>query len=226
MHPKGICSPGGSLARTVIFAMVLGMAGVAHADDSFETKAQCAQRIGSIEGLVWTFTASCDDGDDTEQRQCRKVRDARAAELAGATLLVEGDKKAFEVGAWNAQKKSVPVTLASCVRCAGVEVDGTTYAVVATNGGKLHDNGKQFPDEAAAKAFAKTVANARVQLLVKVPAKPKTQAGGKPAIALDVVGYRVIVPCDGSVVLASPASGPVDADKKQCAAPEPAPKKK
>jgi hypothetical protein len=168
MHPKGICSPGGSLARTLIFAMVLGMAGVAHADDSFETKAQGAQRIGSIEGLVWTFTASCDDGDDTEQRQCRKVRDARAAELAGATLLVEGDKK----------------------------------------------------------AFAKTVANARVQLLVKVPAKPKTQAGGKPAIALDVVGYRVIVPCDGSVVLASPASGPVDADKKQCAAPEPAPKKK
>ncbi len=222
--------------RSLVLVMML--AGVAHADDTFEARAQGAQRIGSIEGLVWTFTASCDDGDDTQQRQCRKVRDQRAAELAGATLLVEGDKKAFEVGAWNAQKKSVPVTLASCVRCSGVEVDGKTYAVVATSGGKLHDNGKQFPDEAAAKAFAKTVANARVQLLVKVPpkgtsspggsgapAKPKTQAGGKPAIALDVIGYRVVVPCDGSVVLASPASGPVEADKKQCAAPEPAPPK-
>jgi hypothetical protein len=200
------------------------LAGVAHADDTFEAKAQGAQRIGRVEGLVWAFTASCDEGDDTQQRQCRKVRDARAAELAGATLLVEGDKKAFEVGAWSAQKKSVPITLASCVRCAGVEVDGKTYAVVATKDGKLHDNGKQFADEAAAKAFAKSVANARVQLLVKVPAKPKTTAGGKPAIALDIIGYRVVAPCDGSVVLASPASGPVEADKKQCAAAD-APKK-
>jgi hypothetical protein len=202
----------------------------AHADDTFEAKATGAQRLNRIEGLVWAFTASCDAGDDTQQRQCRRVRDTRAAELAGATLLVDADKDAFDVGAWSAQKKSVPMTLSSCIRCAGVEIDGKTYFVIAAKegaqaprlkGGKLetgllHDNAKPLPDEAAAKAFAKAVGNSRVQLLVKVPAKPKTVVDGKPVVALDLVGYRVFSPCDGSVVIASPASGPAEADKKQC----------
>lgn len=207
----------------------------AFADDTFEAKATGAQRIGRIENLVWAFIAPCDAGDDTQQRQCRRVRDTRAAELAGATLLVDADKDAFDVGAWNAQKKSVPITLSSCIRCAGVEIDGKTHFVVAAKdgqlgalgaklkGGKLetaavHDNARPFPDEAAAKAFAKSVSNSRVQMIVKVPAKPKTTIDGKPVIALDLVGYRVYSPCDGSVVLASPQSGAAEPDKKQCGA--------
>jgi hypothetical protein len=198
--------------------LAIGVATPALADDTFEAKASGAQRLGRVENLVWAFTAPCDAGDDTQQRQCRKVRDTRVAELAGATLLVDADKDAFDVGAWNAQKKSVALTLKSCIRCAGVELDGKTYVVAGAGEPKLYDNAKQFPDEAAAKAFTKAIANARVQLIVKVPAKPKTAIGGKPAITLDVLGYRVISPCDGSVVLASPKSGPVEADRKQCAA--------
>jgi hypothetical protein len=203
-------------ALTIVwFGLVLG--GVAHAEDTFDAKAAGAQRLGRVENLVWAFTAPCDGGDDTQQRQCRKVRDTRAAELAGATLLVDADKDAFDVGAWSAQKKSVALTLSACIRCAGVDVDGKTYSVRGAGDAKLYDNAKQFPDEAAAKAFTKAVANARVQLLVKVPAKPKAVVGGKPAIQLDVLGYRVFVPCDGSVVIASPKSATLDADKKQCA---------
>jgi hypothetical protein len=214
-----------------LIVLPLLLAATAHADDTFEAKASGAQKLGRIEGLVWAFTSPCENGDDTQQRQCRRVRDARAAELAGATLIVDADKDAFTVGAWSAQKKSLPLTLASCIRCTGVEVDGKTFFVFAAKegnaapklaGGKLqtgllYDNAKQFADEAAAKAFATSLGNARVQLIVKVPAKPRIAVDGKSAIALDLVGYRVVSPCDGSVVLASPASGPVEADKKQCA---------
>ncbi|HEY5948369.1 MAG TPA: hypothetical protein VIV40_22890 [Kofleriaceae bacterium] len=212
----------------VLGALVLAVP--AHADDTFEAKATGAQQLGRVESLVWAFTTPCDSGDDTQQRQCRRVRDTRAAELAGATLLVDADKDAFDVGAWSPQKKSVPMTLSSCIRCSGVEIDGKTYYVVTSRdggaapklkGGKLetallHDNARQFADEAAAKAFAKSVSNARVQLLVKVPAKPKTVVDGKPVVVLDLIGYRVFSPCDGSIVFANPKSGPAEADKKQC----------
>lgn len=218
--------------RALLVIVPLLAAAPAHADDTFEAKAQGAQRLGRVENLVWAFTAPCDGGDDTQQRQCRHVRDVRASELAGATLLVDADKDAFDVGAWSAQKKSVPVALSSCIRCAGVEVDGKTYFVIATRDGGaaprlksgkletglLHDNARQFPDEGSAKAYAKSVSNARVQFLVKVPAKPKTVVDGKPVITLDLVGYRVVSPCDGSVVIASPKSGAVEPDKKQCGA--------
>ena len=216
--------------RALALLPFLLAAAPAFADDTFEAQAAGAQRLGRVESLVWAFTAPCDAGNDTQQRQCRRVRDARAAELGGATLLVEADKDAFGVGAWSPQKKSMPLSVSGCIRCAGVELEGTTYFVVAGKGGTagarlhgdklttaaLHDNAKQFADEAAAKAFAKATSNARVQLIVKVPAKPRTTVAGKPVIALDLVGYRVVSPCDGSVVIASPASGPVAPDTKQC----------
>jgi hypothetical protein len=208
------------------------VAAPALAEDSFETAAAGAQRIARIESVVWAFTAPCDTGDDTQQRQCRKVRDSRAAELAGATLLVDADREAFEVGAWSAQKKSVALKLSACIRCAGVEIDGKTYFVVASKAGnpaptlsggklevgRLHDNARQFPDETTAKAYAASLASARVQLLVKVPPKPVTTVDGKPVLALDFVGHRVFTPCSGTVVFASPQSGSLEPDKKQCVA--------
>jgi hypothetical protein len=216
--------------RALFIILPLVVAAPVRADDTFEAKASGAQRISRIENVVWALTARCDAGDDTQQRQCRRVRDTRAAELAGATLLVDADQDAFDVGAFSAQKKSVPLKLSACIRCAGVELDGKTYFVVAAKDGSigaklkggrldavaLHDNAKQVSDENAAKAFAKSVANARVQMLVKVPAKPKTTIDGKPVLALDLVGYRVYSPCDGSVVLASPKSSAASPDKKQC----------
>ena len=215
--------------RALIILPFLAVAAPAHADDTFEAKAQNAVRINRVESLVWAFTAPCDAGDDTQQRQCRTVRNTRAAQLAGSTLMIDADKDAFDAGAWSAQKKSLPLTLSGCIRCTGVEIDGKTFYVVTDKdltspkfeGGKfktapMADSAKQVADEASAKTFARSVSNARVQLLVKVPAKPLTTIDGKQVVALDLVGYRVFAPCDGSIVLASPQSGPAEADKKQC----------
>ncbi len=221
----------------LILCVVAGASQIARADETFETKAGSALRIHRIENVVWALTAACDKGDDTEQRQCRKVRDTRVAELSGTTLLLDADNDAFDVGAWNAAKKSVPITLSACIRCAGVELEGKTWFLTGAgpkfDGGKLktallYDNAKAFNDEDSAKAFAKQVAAAKVQFVVKIPAKPKWTVEGKPGLSFDVVGYRVFDPCDGSIVGASPPSGPVEADKKTCApaaaAPAEAPK--
>lgn len=216
--------------KAVIAAIVL-VAASAHADDSFEAKAQGAQRVKRIENVVWTLTATCDKGDDTENRQCRHVRDTRAAQLAGATLLVDGDADAFDVGAFDAKKKSVALSLSSCIRCSGVEIDGKTWYLAGagappTFAGKdakmktqpLFDNARTFSDESAAKAWTKAIGNTKVQLLVKVPAKPAWTADGRSGLTLDIVGFRVVSPCDGTVVIANPPSGPAQPDKLACRA--------
>ena len=196
-----------------LIAAVLLVAATAHADDTFEAKAQGATRVKRIENVVWTLTATCDKGDDTENRQCKHVRDTRAAELAGATLLVDGDADAFDVAAYDAKKKSIALSLKPCVRCAGVDVDGKAW-VVTGGTGTLYDNAKTFSDASAAKAWVKAIGNVHVQFLVKLPAKP---VEGK-TVKVDVVGYRVVSPCDGTVVVANPPSGAAEPDKLACRA--------
>lgn len=211
--------------RTLLIVGLL--ARVAAADDTFEGKTVDAKYVKHLEDVVWPLTAACDQGDDTQQRQCRHVRDTRAQALIGATLLVDGDLDAWTAGTWNPQRKSVEVQLTACIRCAGIEIDGKTWYVVGTGtqprfeGGKLrppvlHDATRAFSDEAAAKAWEKQIRKVRVQFLLKVPDKPRFSAQGRDGISLDILGYRVISPCDGQIVVAKPASQSVDPDKKAC----------
>src|SRR5258706_14480356 len=111
------------MRKLVLLIVVTLTTTTASADDTFETKAQGAQRIKRIENLVWSLTAPCEAGDDTQRRQCRRVRDVRAAEVSGSTLLVDADADAFDASVWSAAKQSVAITLASCIRCRGVDLD-------------------------------------------------------------------------------------------------------
>jgi hypothetical protein len=213
--------------------VVAGLAGHVRADDTFESKAAGAQRLKHIDDLVWALTATCDRGDDTQNRQCKKLRDGRVAELANATLIVEADHEAFKVSAWNPQTRSVPLALDSCIRCNGIEVDGKTWFVVGTKDGSpaptwkgaklvtgsLHANARPFGDEASAKVWAKTASQSAVQLLVHVGPKARQTIDGKNVLALDVLGYRVFSRCDGGIVCASPKSQAVELetrDKTAC----------
>lgn len=195
-----------------IIAATAGLGGVAHADDTFEAKAASARPLRHLDDLVWAFTATCDKGDDTQNRQCKTLRDRRVAELSGATLLVEADADALAIGEYSAAKKSVAVTLTGCIRCKGVKLDGKTYVV--TGGKNLYDTARQFQTAEVAAAWIKAVAQHRVELLVTVPAKPRTSN----TLTLDVVGYRVTTPCNGTVVIASPEAQNTPPDKAACAA--------
>ena len=215
-------------ALLAAIAIVAATPIAAHAEDAFEVKATGAPIVNDLGELVWALTATCDRGTDTEQRQCRHVRDARAAALAGQTLSIDAEPDALHVGAWNPTKKSISLTLTACVSCGGLQVDDKTLYVVAGNAphveaGRvkatvLQEVSRPFSDEAAAKAWLKTLRRLRVQLLLKVPEKVKWKIDGKEGVLLDVVGYRVITPCDGGVVFSDPPTLPLDPDKARCRA--------
>ena len=201
--------------------VVAGLTAAAHADDFAS-----AQRI-RVDDLAWAVTATCDAGDDVEQRQCRHVRDQRQKQLAGATLLVEAQPSAFEVGAWSPAKKSVPITLTACIDCAGLKLDTRTLYVTgagpyAENGKlkapRLLDTARPFADEATAKKFLALATGARVEMLVKIPDKVRWQQAGKDGIGLDIVGYRVIARCEGVILVARPEGSTAVPDKTACAA--------
>ncbi len=208
--------------RALALALLLVYASPALADDVYSA----ATKVSRIEDVVWAQTASCGShGDDTQQRQCRQLRDARQKELATQTLLVEGDATAFSVGAFDAAKKSASVTLSACVYCSPISIEGKSYVVYGgppkvTDGGVkpplLHDATQTFESAAEHAAWKKKVASARVDLVIKTGDKKPWTAGGKSGLAVDVVGYRVVVPCTGEVVLAKPASPPATPDKKSC----------
>jgi len=213
---------------TIVAIAILLATRVASADDTFEGKATGALRIRHVEDIVWALTAPCDNGDEVQQRQCRQLRYERAKVVSGATMLVDADADAFEIGRWNAQKRSTPLTLSACIRCApaGMAIDGKPWFVTGTaprveggrvRAGLLSDTTRLFSDEASSNAWAKSVKTVRVELLVKVPEKRRWQTGSKDGVLLDVVGYRVISACDGSIVVANPPSSPVGPDRKACA---------
>jgi len=210
----------------VALGLVLAPA-LAHADDTFEAKATGARAIAHVDDVVWALTASCDKGDDVHQRQCRSLRDRSAKALAGATLLVEADASALELGAWDSARKSVSITLSSCIQCEGIARDRKTWFVTGgapkVEGGKvrgtaLYDTARQFATPETATAWLKAVQHHKVELVVKVPAKPRWNVGGKDGVQLDVLAYRVLTPCNGTVVLANPPSQNAAPDKAACAA--------
>jgi hypothetical protein len=217
--------------RAILLAATLVATSAARAD-SFEAQATAAVRIKRLDDLVWPLTATCDRGDDVQNRQCRQVRDPRVRSLAGATFLIDGEPGAFELGAWNAANKAVPFTLTGCIRCGGLEIDGKGWHVLAGTGGAVpkfeagklrggvvRDGSRVFPDEASATAWSQTIKSVKVQLVVKVPDKRRWQASGKDGLWLELVAYRVIDPCAGSVLLAQPASGPAEVDNQACQTP-------
>jgi hypothetical protein len=199
--------------------VVLGgvLAATTAAADTFEAAARGARSVRHIDDLVWALTTPCDRGTDLEQRQCRQVRDARAASLTGTTLRVEAEPSALAVAAWSQATKSVAVKLSSCIACAGITVEGRTWFV--TGGpAALHDNAQQFPDEAAANRWISAAKHPRVELLVKVPDQRRWVVSGKDGVQLEIVGYRVVTPCTGDVLLARPAASKLAPDPRACPA--------
>lgn len=215
--------------RAVLSTFVIAaLAAPAIADATFEQQAAAARKVANLDEVVWALFAPCTQGDDVQQRQCRLVRDARAKTELGATMLVDADPDAFELGAFSTAKKSLTLQLTSCIRCAGMQIEGkpfhVTGAAARVEGGKLktpllYDNARQFPDEAAAKSYAESVKGARVQMVIKLADRKRWQVGGKDGLLVDVLAWRVVMPCTGAVLIASPASGAVEPDRKACAAP-------
>lgn len=217
------------MSRAVLATcLIAALSAPAMAEQTFEQKAAAARKVVNLDEIVWALTAPCTQGDEVQQRQCRLVRDARVKTELGATLLVDADPDAFEIGPYSATKKSLTLQLSSCIRCASMQIDGkelhVTGAAARVEGGKvrtplLYDNARQFADEAAARAYGESVKGSRVQMVIKVADRKRWQVGGKDGLLVDVLAWRVVVPCTGAVLIASPASGAVEPDRKACPRP-------
>lgn len=202
----------------------------ARADDpkSFEALAKSAEAMSraDLAGLVWSLTASCNDGDELEQRQCKAARDARAAVVRGQTFVVDGDGTAFAMGSFDAGKKSAPITLRGCIACA--EPIGGLYIVssqaapsfqgATAEAATVHETARAFKDEASSKRWATRLPHLRTQFVVKIAAANDGmwERDGKKGLALDILAFRVFDSCDGGIVCASPPSGKGPTDSKTC----------
>jgi hypothetical protein len=197
----------------------------------FDQVAAGATRIArrDLAGWAWALTAACDQGDDLMQRQCKAVRDARGAQIKAQTFVVEGEPMALMVGAWDPAKKSVALTVRGCVACGPVDVGGKKVYIVtnkaaptevgdALQAAVIHETARVFDDEKAADAWrAAAVPRLKIEIAFAVPAgNPLWSHNGKDGIAVQVLGFRVVDPCDGGVVCSSGGASKLDPDKKTC----------
>ena len=167
-------------------------------------------------------------GDALAQRQCRVIRAARAGKVRATTFVVRANPSAFQVGAWDPAKKSLPITLHGCLACnQPVDVGGkklyldarpTGGAAPPAAGAVIHQSGRVFADQAAAEAWKKDVVpRLRVELVVRLPdGDPVWHRGGRDGVGVTVLGYRVYDPCDGGIVCASPTATRPAPDPKAC----------
>ncbi len=192
---------------------------------TFEILASTAGSItrADLLGLAWASAAPCTDGDDSEQRLCRAVRDRRMTTLRAGTWLVDGDSGALTVGEWSAADKLVTVSVAGCVAC--VEPPGGLYVVssataptftgAVAQGATIHTSSLTLPDAVVARRFRTRAPALRTQFVVKVAAAAGGlwAQGDKRGLAVDILAMRVYDPCDGNIVVSSAPSGqgPVDA---------------
>lgn len=218
MHAPGVIA---------IVAVALGGARSARAETTFEAQAQGAQVVNRVEDLVWALTEPCEAGGDRTDvhvRQCKQLRDARAAQLRAQPILVEAEPTAFFVGAYDAAKKSAPVGLYGCIRCqTPVSVGDTAWSVYAgaprISGNQVtlslaYDRAHTFPDAGALDAWKKALGEIRVHYVVKVG----KSLGSPSRLVLDVVGFRVTSACTGEVIVSSAPAQPLPPDKRACTA--------
>lgn len=199
---------------------------------SWDDLARAADRIDAraLPALFWAQSASCDRlGDDMLRRQCRGIRLVRGVAASAKTFLVRADATALEAGAWDAARAAVPLALRGCLACKEpIEVAGERRYVVTRGGVAVDASGvaaapvyrglRRVDDEpAAAEVKAHIVPRLRAELIVRPTPKPETWTqAGRSGYFVELVGYRLYDPCDGSVLAASPMSVSAEVDGSTC----------
>ncbi|MFH0901352.1 MAG: hypothetical protein V2A73_12055, partial [Pseudomonadota bacterium] len=189
------------------------------------SQAAVVDRIDVVPELLWAVTASCSQAqDDLSRRQCEGVRAARAATIAGKAYLMRAEAGSFEATEWDPAESAQRFVVKGCLSCrAAVAISGeqrylTTGSAVAVEGGalagpELFRGARRFADENEARQWVENIVpRLRTELLFRVPLSIGSwSAGAVQGYAVDLVGFRVFDPCDGSIIAAEPASAAVTA---------------
>jgi len=207
---------------------LVALAPAARADATFEELAAKAAVLSpaDLAGMVWSLTAPCDQGDLTAIRRCTIVRDRRAAELRAGTWFVNAEPGAFSISAYSADTADVTLNLAGCVACnqpvGGLYIVSNKAAPSFTGevavAASVHQTTRSFGDEGQATRWTKRAIASKSQFVVRIAdaAGGLFERDGHKGLALEILGYRVYEPCEGTIVSASPTAAPVAPDKAAC----------
>jgi hypothetical protein len=180
----------------------------------------------SLAALFWSDAATCanaaDAANDLAARQCKGIRAARKAQVSKSKYLVRADATALSVTP--GKDKRAPLTLRGCLACAApITVAGKPLFVVAGEGTPSLDGAKVVApllgtiDVPADAAWRKDVLpRLRTELVISGAAPAAWKSGSAAGYKVAVVGYRVVDPCDGSILMANPKSASVKPDKRYC----------
>lgn len=210
-------------------ASTLAMVAPANADDAtFDGLAATAQRLttADLQGAAWALTATCAEGDGPDQRLCKAVRDRRAASLRAGTYLVDAERGAFQVGAWDPDAQASLIELRGCIACAaplgGLYIVSSkvppSFAGDVATAASLHQGVRSFTNPQLAERWAAVAADARAQFIVRLGGDHAglAELDGHRVLGVEVLGFRVHQPCDGAIVCASPKAAAVTPDPSTC----------
>jgi hypothetical protein len=195
--------------------------GLAAAEKDPWMVAERAAGGADVAGRLWATAARCRDKDPHLRRQCERVRESTLARNADAMVVVPVDAAAIQVGEWQAKTKSVPVTLRGCVACAEpVDLAGKPTFIVTRGAASREGKGvvgptvakaeRSFEDEISAAEWRDAGATKlKAELLVRIPKAPIRVPGG---LAVELVGFRLWDPCDGTLLAGSEGAkaGPLE----------------
>jgi hypothetical protein len=222
MHPSD--KPPSLMKRmVVVFAVLLGVAGSAAAQ-KYEELAKGAEVVtrDTLGALFWASTAQCQDEDDMARRACEGVRQARGANIAAKTFVIDADAQSFQTGGWDAGKTAIPFEVRSCLSCAEtIDVGGQRRFIVgrgavAMKAGallapSLNRAWRRFPTEDASRSWtAETAPRLKTEILFRVPPVAEGWSEGEArGLSVEVLGYRTYNLCDGVVMTSAPQSAPL-----------------
>jgi hypothetical protein len=217
----------------IVVALLLLHPLVARAQ-SWDELARTADRIDgrALPALFWAQSASCDRfRDDMLRRQCLGIRFVRGVAASAKTFLLRAEAAALDAGAFDAARAGVPLTLRGCLACKDpIEVAGERRYVVVRGSVAVDGDGvlaapvyrglRRVEDDVAAARFkADVLPRLRAELIVRPTTKPETWTqGGRSGYYVELLGYRIYDPCDGSVLAASPLSVSGEVDGSTCQA--------
>lgn len=209
-------------------ATALAAAPAAADDATFDGLATSAQRLtaADLPGAAWALTATCGDGDSPTQRLCKAVRDRRVATLKAGTYLVDAERGAFQVAAWDPDAQASLLELRGCIACAtpigGLYVVASkqppTFVGDVATAASLHQGVRSFPNQDAADRWAASAADARTQFVVRLGGEHAGLADleGHRVLGVEVLGFRIHQPCDGAIIAASPKAASLPAEPSTC----------
>jgi hypothetical protein len=189
---------------TIVLLALLGTARAQKAQ--FEDLRADAHKVTDLAELVRPFVETCADNDDQARRECEGARRFLQDHTRGLRLTMTVEH-ALELAPYQGKSKSVPVTVRGCVTCGaqGIEVDGHKVWLGVAPKAELAKRMIPVPVEQIKQWQRDVAPQLRTEMIFGLANRPVPGAPEK-ALAVEIIGWRVLNRCTGEVLFSEPPS--------------------